>query len=42
MAGSTRYTAVLDAKVLYGALVRDLLLSLAHADLFKMVSLAQH
>jgi predicted nucleic acid-binding protein len=34
MAGSARYTAVLDANVLYGALVRDLLLSLAHADLF--------
>jgi hypothetical protein len=34
MAGSARYTAVLDANVLYRALVRDLLLSLAHADLF--------
>lgn len=34
MAGSSRYTAVLDANVLYPALLRDLLLSLAHADLY--------
>lgn len=34
MAGSARYTAVLDANVLYPALLRDLLLSLAHADLY--------
>lgn len=34
MAGSARYTAVLDANVLYPTLVRDLLLSLATADLF--------
>jgi predicted nucleic acid-binding protein len=33
MAGSARYTAVLDANVLYPALLKDLLLSLAHADL---------
>lgn len=34
MAGSARYTAVLDANVLYPALLRDILLSLAHADLY--------
>lgn len=34
MAGSARYTAVLDANALYPALLRDLLLSLAHADLY--------
>jgi predicted nucleic acid-binding protein len=34
MAGSARYTVVLDANVLYPALLRDLLLSLAHADLY--------
>jgi predicted nucleic acid-binding protein len=34
MAGSARYTAVLDANVLYPVLLRDLLLSLAHADLY--------
>lgn len=34
MAGSARYTAILDANVLYPALLRDVLLSLAHADLY--------
>lgn len=34
MAGSARYRAVLDANVLYPALLRDLLLSLADADLY--------
>lgn len=34
MAGSARYTAVLDANVLYPTLVRDVLLSLAVADLY--------
>lgn len=34
MAGSARYTVILDANVLYPTLVRDLLLSLATADLF--------
>jgi len=34
MAGSARYTAVLDANVLYPVLLRDVLLSLAHADLY--------
>lgn len=34
MAGNARYTAVLDANVLYPALLRDVLLSLAHADLY--------
>lgn len=34
MAGSARYTAILDANVLYPMLVRDLLLSLATAGLF--------
>lgn len=34
MAGSSRYTAVLDANVLYPALLRNVLLSLAHADLY--------
>lgn len=34
MAGSSQYTALLDANVLYGNLSRDLLLSLANADLY--------
>lgn len=34
MAGTSRYTAILDANVLYPAMLRDLLLSLAHADLY--------
>lgn len=34
MAGSARTTAVLDANVLYPAMLRDVLLSLAHADLY--------
>ena len=34
MAGSARYTAILDANVLYPQLMRDVLLSLAHADLY--------
>jgi len=34
VAGSAQYTAVLDANVLYPALLRDLLLSLADADLY--------
>jgi hypothetical protein len=34
MAGSARYTVILDACVLYPAPVRDLLLSLAGAGLF--------
>lgn len=34
MAGSSRYTAVLDANVLYGRLLRDVLLSLADAHLY--------
>ncbi len=34
MAGTARYTAVLDACVLYPALLRDVLLSLAHSDLY--------
>ena len=34
MAGSARYTAVLDACVLYPAPVRDILLSLAHQGLY--------
>lgn len=34
MAGSARYTAILDANVLYPTLVRDLLLSLATANLY--------
>lgn len=34
MAGSASYTAVLDACVLYPMLVRDVLLTLAHADLY--------
>jgi hypothetical protein len=34
MAGSTRYTAVLDACVLYPAPVRDILLSLAHQGMY--------
>ena len=34
MAGSARYTAVLDANVLYPAMLRDVLLSLADADLY--------
>jgi hypothetical protein len=34
MAGTPRYTAVLDANVLYPDLLRDILLSLAMADLY--------
>jgi len=34
LAGSSRYTAVLDANVLYPTLVRDILMSLAVADLY--------
>ena len=34
MAGSARYTAILDANTLYPTLVRDLLLSLAAAGLY--------
>lgn len=34
MAGSSRYTAILDANVLYPNLLRDLLLSLASAGLY--------
>ena len=34
MAGSARYTVILDACVLYPRLLRDVLLSLAHADLY--------
>lgn len=34
MAGSSRYTAILDANVLYPTLLRDVLMSLAVADLF--------
>ncbi len=34
MAGSARYTAILDANVLYPNLLRDLLLSLAAAGLY--------
>jgi predicted nucleic acid-binding protein len=34
MAGSSRYTALLDANVLYGRLLRDVLLSLADAHLY--------
>jgi hypothetical protein len=34
VAGSAQYTAVLDANVLYPALLRDVLLSLADADLY--------
>lgn len=34
MAGAAGYTAILDANVLYPALLRDLLLSLAHAGLY--------
>ena len=34
MAGSARYTAILDANPLYPMLVRDLLLSLATAGLY--------
>jgi predicted nucleic acid-binding protein len=34
MAGSARYTAILDANVLYPSLLRDLLLSLASAGLY--------
>ena len=36
MAGSAQYTAVLDANVLYPALLRDVLLSLADADLYSV------
>lgn len=35
MAGTSRYTVVLDACVLYPAPVRDILLSLAHQGLFR-------
>lgn len=34
MAGAARYTAILDANVLYPRFARDMLLSLAHADLY--------
>ncbi len=34
MAGAAGYTAVLDANVLYPALLRDVLLSLAHSNLY--------
>lgn len=34
MAGSTAYTAILDACVLYPAMLRNVLLSLAHAGLY--------
>ncbi|WP_291851688.1 hypothetical protein [Accumulibacter sp.] len=34
MAGSARYTAILDANVLYPATLRDLLLSLARDGLY--------
>lgn len=34
MAGTTRYTAVLDANVLFPRFLRDVLLSLAHADMY--------
>ena len=34
MAGSSRYTAILDANVLYPNLLRDILLSLAAAGLY--------
>jgi predicted nucleic acid-binding protein len=34
MAGASRYTALLDANVLFGKLQCDALLSLAHADLY--------
>jgi predicted nucleic acid-binding protein len=34
MAGSSRYTVILDACVLYPALLRDVLISLGHAGLF--------
>lgn len=34
MAGSSRYTAILDACVLFSRLHRDILLSLAHANLY--------
>jgi cysteine desulfurase/selenocysteine lyase len=34
VAGSARYTAILDANVLYSQLVRDLLLSLAACGLY--------
>jgi hypothetical protein len=34
VAGSAQYTAVLDANVLYPALLRNVLLSLADADIY--------
>ena len=34
MAGASRYTVILDANVLYPALLRDILLTLAHADIY--------
>ena len=34
MAGTSKYTALLDANVLYPSLLRDILLSLAHAYLY--------
>jgi len=40
MAGSARYTAILDACVLYPATLRDLLLSLARDGLFHALELA--
>lgn len=34
MAGAAPYTVILDANVLYPALLRDVLLTLAHADIY--------
>jgi len=41
MAGSARYTAILDANVLYPMLLRDLLLSLVYANLYSAKWTAQ-
>jgi hypothetical protein len=35
MAGSTRYTAILDANVLYPNLMRDILLSMASVGFYR-------